>query len=162
MIEFQPPISERETEELIEIAHSSTDHWQKEAINQAKDELVKRNITQAQQNEVIEKWKKEEKDYFEKEIERLEKNKTESYKPWEMILIFLFGPLKFFRWYDDVFTLRKENYFLKFRQRIIILSLGFIAWFTFIYASYHKYEQNRLEEIEKVDISDWKKKHGYE
>ena len=162
MTEFQPPISERETEELIEIAHSSTDNWQKEAINQAKDELLKRNITQAQQNEVIEKWEKEAEEYFENEIERLKKNKTESYKPWEMILIFIFGPLKFFRLYDDVFTLRKENYFLKFRQRIIILSLGFIAWFTFIYVSYQRYEKNRLKEIEKVDISDWKKEHGNE
>ena len=101
-------------------------------------------------------------EYFKKEAERLEQNKTESYTTWEMIQIFVFGPLNFFRWYDDVFTLRKENYFLKFKQRIIILTLGFIAWFFFIYTSFHYYEQKRLEEIEKVDISDWKKKHGYE
>lgn len=159
---FNPPISERDTEELIKIANSSTDHWQQEAISQAKRELVKRNITQKEQDEVFEKWNKEAEEYFKKEEERLEKNKTESYSKWEMILIFIFGPLKFFRWYDDVFILRKENYFLKFKQRIVILTLGFIAWFIFIYTSFHHSEQKRLEEIDKIDISDWKKKHGYE
>ncbi|MDB9836795.1 hypothetical protein OAC51_07825 [Flavobacteriaceae bacterium] len=91
-----------------------------------------------------------------------EKNKTESYSVWEMILIFVFGPLKFFRRYDDVFTLRKENYLLKFKQRIIILTLGFISWFIFIYLTFNNYEQKRLQEIEKIDISEWKKTHGYE
>ncbi|SEA75478.1 hypothetical protein [Psychroflexus halocasei] len=162
MTEFNPPISERETEELIEIAHSSTEHWKLDAINQAKKELIRRNVTQKEQNEVIEKWKKEADEYFKNEADRLEKNKTESYSTWEMILIFIIGSLKFFRWYDDVFTLRKENYYLKFKQRIIILTLGFISWFIFIYTSFHSYEQKRLEEIEKIDISDWKKKHGYE
>ncbi|WP_418510228.1 hypothetical protein [Corallibacter sp.] len=162
MTEFNPPISKRETEELIEIAHSSTEHWQLGAINQAKKELIRRNITPKEQNEVIENWKKEADEYFKNEEERLEKNKTESYSKWEMILIFIFGPLKFFRWYDDIFTLRKENYYLKFKQRIIILTLGFICWFIFIYTSFHRYEQKRLEEIEKIDISEWKKKQGYE
>lgn len=37
-----------------------------------------------------------------------EKNKTESYSAWEMILIFVFGPLKFFHRYDVVFSLRKK------------------------------------------------------
>lgn len=163
MTQFKPPISDRETEELIEIANCTDENiWQREAILQAKKELIKRNISQEQQNEVIERWIKEADEYLKKEAERLEKNKTESYTTLEMILIFIFGPLKFFRRYDDVFTLRKENYFLKFRQRIVILTLGFIAWFIFIYMSFHHYEQKRLEEIEKIDISDWKKKHGYE
>ena len=162
MTEFNPPFSERETEELIEIAHSSTDHWQEEAISQAKKELVKRNITQKEQNQVIKNWNEESKVDFKKEIEKLERNKTESYTAWEMISIFIFGPLSFFRRYDDVFTLRKENYFLKFKQRIVILTLGFICWSIFIYVSFNNYQQKRLQEIEKVDISDWKKTHGYE
>lgn len=92
----------------------------------------------------------------------LRKNKTESYSAWEMILIFVFGPLKFFHRYDVVFSLRKENYLLKFKQRIKILTLGFISWFIVIYLTFNYYEQKRLQEIENIDISDWKKKHGYE
>ncbi|NQY06229.1 MAG: hypothetical protein HRT68_08610 [Flavobacteriaceae bacterium] len=151
---------------MIEIAHSSTDHWQQEAIKQAKKELVKRNITQKEQNEVIERWKKEADEYFKKEAERLEKNKTESYEKWEMVVLFLFGPFLFIRPYlfnsHTLFTLRGENYFLKFKQRIIIYGLSFIAWFFYINYSFQQSEKKRLEEIEKIDISDWKKKHGYE
>jgi hypothetical protein len=162
MTEFKPTISERETKELIQIAHSSTEHWQQEVISQAKKELIKRNVTEREQNEIIENLNKEAEKYFKKEAERLKKNKTESYTSLEMILIFIFGPLKFFRRYDDVFTLRKDNYFLKFKQRIIILTLGFISWFIFIYVSYNIYEEKRLQEIEKIDISDWKNEHGYD
>ncbi len=43
--EFNPPIKDRETEELIGIAHSNQDFWQQEAIDQAKIELEKRNIS---------------------------------------------------------------------------------------------------------------------
>lgn len=167
MTEFKPPISDRETEELIEIANCTDENiWQREATLQAKKELIKRNISQEQQNEVIEIWKKEADEYFKKEAERLEKNKTESYEKWEMVILFLFGPVLFIRPYlfntHTLFTLRGENYFLKFKQRIIIFGLSFIAWFFYINYSLQQSEKKRLEEIYKIDISDWKKKHGYE
>lgn len=166
MSEFSPPIPERETEELIEIANSSTEYWQQKAINQAKKELVNRKITQQEQNEVIENWKKKTQVYLKKEAEKLEKNKTESYQVWEMIILFLFAPILFFRPYlfnsHTLFTLRGENYFLKFKQRLIIFGLSFIAWFFYINYSYRQSEKERLEEIDKIDISEWKKIHGHE
>lgn len=89
MTEFKPPISDRETEELIEIANcTDEDIWQREATLQAKKELIKRKISQQQQNEVLERWNKEAKEYFKKEAETLEKNKTESYAIWEMVVFF--------------------------------------------------------------------------
>ena len=54
MSEYYPKISERQTDELIEIANSSTEVWQQDAINQAKFELIKRNITEKQQNAFFE------------------------------------------------------------------------------------------------------------
>src|SRR5690554_3120901 len=87
MNKFYPPFSERETEELIEIAHSSTEHWQQDAINQAKNELVNRKITQKEQQEILEKWNKEFREFAKDEAERLEKNKTESYQVWEIIIL---------------------------------------------------------------------------
>jgi hypothetical protein len=60
-----------------------------------------------------------------------------------------------------LFTLRSENYFLKFKQRIIIFTLSFTTWFTYLNYQYKQSERKRLEEIEKIDISDWKQKHGY-
>jgi len=166
MTEFKPPISERETETLIAIANCNDENiWQREATLQAKKELFKRNISQEEQNEVIERWNKEAEVLFKKEAKKLEKNKTESYLTWEMIILFLFGPLLFMRPYlfnsHTIFTLRSENYYLKFKQRIIVFLLSFIAWYFYINYSYEKSERKRLEEIDKIDISDWKKLHGY-
>tara|TARA_R110002072_G_scaffold302005_2_gene483374 strand:+ start:2445 stop:2963 length:519 start_codon:yes stop_codon:yes gene_type:complete len=164
--EFNPPIKERDTEELIEIAHSTTEEWQYEAIKQAKKELDRRGITLEEQNRTIQIWKEEANKFLKYEIKRLEKNKTESYQVWEMIVLFLFGPFLFLRPYlfntHTLFTLRGENYFLKFKQRILIFTLSFLAWFLYINYSFEQSEKKRLEEIQKIDISEWKKIHGYE
>lgn len=166
MTEFSPQISKRETDELIGIANSSTEHWQQNAIVQARNELAKRGITQEKQIKVIQKWNKKIKKSLEKEAQRLESNKTESYEIWEMLILFLFGPALFLRPYvfnsHTVFTLRGENYFLKFKQRIVIFGLSFITWFFYFNYSFEQSEKKRLEEIDNIDISDWKKKHGYE
>ena len=41
MPEYYPKISERQTDELIEIANSTNEFWQQDAIDQAKIELIK-------------------------------------------------------------------------------------------------------------------------
>lgn len=61
-----------------------------------------------------------------------------------------------------IFTLRSENYYLKFKQRIGIFVLSFFAWYFYINYSFEQSQKKRLEEIDKIDISDWKKQHGYE
>ncbi|GAB3822591.1 hypothetical protein [Pontibacter rugosus] len=43
-MDFKPPIAERETDELIEIA-SFPDNWNPLAVEQAKDELLARSIS---------------------------------------------------------------------------------------------------------------------
>ena len=45
-MDFLPTIESRETDELIIISKSSTDEYQQEAIERAKKELEKRNISQ--------------------------------------------------------------------------------------------------------------------
>ncbi len=75
MTEFTPPVSERKTDELIEIVSSGKDHWNEEAIRQSKQELVKRNISQKEQERVIEKWEKEAETYLAQEKKRLKKTK---------------------------------------------------------------------------------------
>ena len=166
MIEFNPPISKRETVELIEIKYSSTDDWSQDAINQAKAELIKRKIPQREQDKLVNEWDKQYNEYVKVEQLRLESNKTESYKPIEMILLFLFGPIVFMKpyWFNSttIFELKRENFKLKFKQRIIIFVLSFISWFFYIQYDFDKMEQERMEEIEKIDISEWEKKHGYD
>ncbi|MCQ0111221.1 hypothetical protein [Zhouia amylolytica] len=98
-------------------------------------------------------------------IASFEKNKTVKYELLEIIELFIFAPYYFIRGsykFRSFKHLKDENYSLKLKQKTIIYLLSFLAWFLFISYQINNYKQKRLEEIEKVDISDWKKKHGYE
>ena len=106
------------------------------------------------------------KQLFEKERKAsFEKNKTEKYGLVEIIELFIFAPYYFIRGsykFKSFKHLKDGNYILKLKQKTIIYLLSFLIWFLFISYQINNYKQKRLEEIEKVDISDWKKKHGYE
>lgn len=166
MTDFKPPISERTTEELIEMVYVSKEQWEDEAINKAKEELTNRKISLEEQKTVSERKNAEIKFLSMLEAEELEQNKTESYKPWQMIILFLFGPLLFIQAYSfgfkTLFALRRENYYLKFKQKIIIYILSFLAWFIYFDYDTKQSEKKRLEEIDKVDSSEWEKKFGYD
>ena len=95
----------------------------------------------------------------------LEKNETEKYELIEIVELFLFAPYYFIRGsfrFKSFKHLKDENYQFKLKQKIIIYILSFLSWFFFIAYQVNDYERKRLEEIEKVDISDWEKKHGYD
>lgn len=141
MTEFHPPMSERETEELIEIAHCDDENiWVKEATLEAKKELQRRNVSPEEQEEVLKRWEKETEELVKQAIEQLKRNETEGYEIWEMVILFIFGPILFIRPYifntHTLFTLRGENYQLKFRQRLLIFALSFIAWYMYINIAY--------------------------
>ena len=166
MSDFIPPFSERTIEELVIISNSTTENWQQEAIDQAKSELIKRGISINEQEELLSGIDEEIQQYNQELEIWLENNKTESYKVWEMIVLLLFGPIiiikpYFFSRYN-LFNLKGDNYFLKFKQRIFLFCLSFLLWFSFTEYSYQKSEKQRLEEIEKIDITEWKKKYGYD
>jgi len=145
MTDFIPPFSERTAKELIIISNSSTDHWQQEAINQAKSELLKRGISKNDQEEILNGIDEEIKQYNEELEIWLENNKTESYKVWEIFVLFLFGSIIFIKPYFfshyNLFNLKGDNYFLKFKQRIIIFCLSFISWIAYTNYSYQKSEK---------------------
>lgn len=77
--EFTPPIKDRETEELICIAHSNEVFWQQEAIDQAKIELEKRNISKEYQLELVTKWNEESKEIERQWEKHLKENETKKY-----------------------------------------------------------------------------------
>jgi len=133
MTDFIPPLKNRETDELIEIALLNCDSWQSEAVNQAKVELLKRGITEEQQKEIIIKWdsykSKKEAEYK----KQLEINATKSYSLWEMFGIFILAPLILVRKFDisigySLSVLKEENYKIKYRQRLILLVSGILFW----------------------------------
>lgn len=137
---FNPPIESRETEELIFIAHSTEDEWVEEARIQARNELALRNVSSNEQKEIIDKAKEEFEEFLKYESSILEKNSIESYKTWELILLFIFGPIVFFAplvfrpityiyTYKTLLDLKSENHKRKFNQRLITFILSFITWF---------------------------------
>ena len=160
MIKYNPPINTRETDELIIIANSSTNDWQMDAITQAKNELQKRGITTEIQKEVINKWNEEEKLFEIKYQEQLDQNLLESYSMGKMATIFLLAPFILSgRWRVDLSLseLKRENYQKKFKHRLILLFGGILFWILFITSSFNISEKQRLEEIEKINISEWEK-----
>ena len=165
MKEFAPPISEREDGELIDIAHSYSSTWQSEAILQAKRELTNRGISLKEQKEILEIWDLDDKLRIKEYEQQLELNKTESYKFWEMLVIFIFGPIILLRPHlsrKGLSYLKSENYKLKFKQRIILFILSIFVWVFYADYSWKKQEGKRMEEVEKVDISDWEKEFEYD
>jgi hypothetical protein len=94
-----------------------------------------------------------------------DKNETEKYGIIELIELFFFAPYYILRGsfrFKSFKQLKADNYILMLKQKAVIYVLSFLAWFLFINYQVKKYEQKRLDEIEKIDISDWKKKNGYE
>ncbi len=127
---FTPPISDRETEELILIANNTTNAWQEDAIRQAKEELKKRDISNDEQNKVL-----QQSETYQKELEEDALNNTYiSYSTGKMLLIFIGSPLlllnSIYSFYEQksLFVLRNEGYKLTFRQCLFLILGGILFW----------------------------------
>jgi hypothetical protein len=132
-LEFNPPINERDDLELIAIAFSTTDDWQQTAIDQAKKELANRGISEEFQLNVVRKWEEAEKLEEIKHQEQLKKNATEKYDFAEMLYVLILSPLILTGKINSTSRLTltelyKENYKIKFIQRIVLLILGIGLW----------------------------------
>jgi hypothetical protein len=58
-MDFYPPFEERETDFLIVLANSDDDFWQSDAVEMARKELARRNISIEEQKEKLNSWSKE-------------------------------------------------------------------------------------------------------
>lgn len=160
MTEFNPPIDTRETLDLIAIANGIIDEWQQTAIEQAKDELKKRGISEEYQKKIVDKWIQEEKRLEIEYQKQLEQNKTEGYSILDMIYVFLVAPFILIgKWTVglSLSELKRENYLKKIKQRLFLL-LGGVAFWVFIgMLGFNSSEKDKLDKIEKTDISAWEK-----
>jgi hypothetical protein len=161
-MEFTPPIHERHTLDLLRISCSINGEWQMEAIKQANEELLKRGITESDKREFIRELERENQRQEQLEKERLLENESESYSNLEMIILFLFGPILFLRFHsikfnNTVWFLRKENYKLKLKQRIIILLLSFVGYYLLVLHEVKTSEKELIEKINKLNESSKKK-----
>lgn len=136
MINYNPPIKERETEVLVYIAHCLYDNWYEDAVEQAKEELCKRNISIKAQNKIIEKLKKEHDEYEKEMQEMLQINESKKYSLLQLIWIFIISPLILLGKIDydmSVSELNKEHYFIKSKQRKTTLIIGAFVYISVFY-----------------------------
>jgi len=163
MTKFTPPISERTTNELIEIIYLGEESWKKEAINQAKQELVKRRVSEQKQEKVIKQWEKETDNYIIQLKKTLEQNQYESYTKPKMLYIFLLAPLLLVgKWTigKTIFELRDQNFKIKYKQRIALLICGTLFWT--ISVMYQVNKPIKLTEKEEIEHQEWRKEFGYD
>ncbi len=151
-------IHKDEVDWLISVFKTSNDE---ELKKESLEKLLKFGLDKNQIDERFIKLESEEKELkaFEKAWEKQkEKNQFEKYSLIEKTRIFLFGPYEFFKNFNSgLIDLKKENYKIKFRQRLVLLIAGSFFWIILGIASFQYFEYKRMREIEKVDITDWEK-----
>lgn len=128
MTHYNPPIETRDTDDLIIISKSSTDEWQQAAIDIAKDELIKRGLTQTK---IDSRYSELEYEFNEQIETELKIASEEDYSIFEKIWIILFWPRELFHdWY-----LKRDGYTLKAKRRIQLILTGLIFYVIIILTS---------------------------
>ena len=152
----KPKIHPDEVDHLIVIYNTVDDIQLK---NDAFDKLLSIGLNKKEITNRFKNLKSEEDQLiaFEKAWEvQKEINQYDKYSNKEKLRIFLFGPFELFKMYNSgLIDLYKENFKIKFRQRLILLFAGTIFWILLGFAVYQYYDFKRLQEIEKTDISIW-------
>jgi hypothetical protein len=146
-MDFDPPIPQRGTEELILMAHSTIDYVQAGAIYQAKEELKKRGVTKEYKEQVLSlAIAKQEKinQHLKREHQiELEQNAEKRYSTLKMVQIFFLAPLiiagKLHYFSSDLSysELKKENFVFMAQQRLQMLFFGTICWGIIIFLLMH-------------------------
>ncbi len=134
---YNPTINEQDTDTLIAIANSYRDKWYPDAVEQAKEELQKRNISIEYQKQKLKEWDNEIK---QREIEykiEIKNNIYKRYSKIDMLKIFFSAPSilvgkNYFDTGPSLIGLWKESYKTKFKQRIILLFAGSLFWIILI------------------------------
>lgn len=153
-MEFDPPIVTRETDELIRIANYTED-WNSEATEQAQTELSNRNITQDQQNIIVQKWNQQAEKGWKKELSA---RKTESYG---IVVLVIMA----FQWPWEIFhdwSLRRDGYIRMFKERIQAILSGILFYAVAIVWFFLGQEERDAEwqnEVNNSDIYEWERDH---
>lgn len=158
-------IKEYETDELLMIANNVTGEYTEKKVRQAKEELYRRGVD----DKVIADIMEEKEEAFMRRLDaaalaeqarldkKREKNRSVSYRWWELIPMLLFAPFYMFNgmrelqgiiillpvhllsWtpfdFSDMFKelrrLKEEKYDLKFKQRLTTLIAGDLLYFAY-------------------------------
>ena len=131
--EYNPPIKDRDTKELLSIVENAN-NWKEDALTQARKELVKRGYSiQNQQNRA-----KSEKRYT-KRVSSIKAQAT--YSLWSLISLYVFAPFILAMQLtlgisgDTFLELKNGGYVKKWKQRLLMMTLGNLTWFVVLYLS---------------------------
>ena len=133
-MEFNPPVSERQTKEVLNII-SNDQKWAKEIQTLAEEELYRRKFTKQYIEQEKQKRINTLKKFYQRQTEQLEKNRIESYTLIEMTAIALFFPFSFFLHFNpltEFWELDKGNFKKKIWQRIILIAISLLLWFQLL------------------------------
>jgi hypothetical protein len=145
-----PKLDEFSIDELIIIVYNTSEDWQDEAVDYAKYLLKSKGVTDTFAKKRVLELEKETYKLWEKEIER---RKTESYNPFDLIFMTILWPKYLLRdWH-----LKSHGYILKRKQRLMCLSLGFticllvVSYEILSYPSREKEKLNKFSQIVQAD-----------
>ncbi|MDP5093533.1 MAG: hypothetical protein NWQ17_09480 [Polaribacter sp.] len=165
-------IKAEEVSNLVWIINSRTDFWDKNTKYLAKEELKRRKISIFEQNKLLKEFsdwdieteKEWEQVYSAPDIYNLQSVEKTEFSINEKIQIVVTIPfiIKYGGIGPSLFSLYRDKKMKMFWEKLILLALGIILWIGVLNYSFDLAEKKRMEEIEKIDISDWEKEHGYD
>jgi hypothetical protein len=167
-------IKAEDVSNLVWIVNSRTDFWDQKTKSLAKVELKRRKNKSSEINEFLNdfnNWTLEtEKEWEEIYKDGIEENDLYDYREkfkfstFEKILIVVTAPLsiKYRIVKPNLIILYREKKMKMFWEKFILLVFGFIIWIGILNYSYELSQKKRMEEIEKIDITEWEKEHGYD
>ena len=133
-MDFDPPVNERQTKELLNII-SNDEQWAKEIQTLAEVELYRRNFTKQAVEQEKQKRINIRKRFYERKADLLENNRKESYTITEMISLVIFLPFLFFLHINpltEFWELDAGNFKKKIWQRIILIMISLFLWFQLL------------------------------
>lgn len=129
-IEYNPPIKDRDTKVLLSIIENVND-WKEDAVAQARNELVKRGYSIQNQRNRVNSQKR-----YERRVSSIKAEAT--YSMWSLIALYIFAPFTLLSLNiscDTFLELKNEGYEKKWKQKLLMTTLGNLTWFVVLYLS---------------------------
>lgn len=154
MQEFNPPIANRNTDELVHIAHDTQfEFWSKDAVEQAEAELQKRNILPEDRVKFLRKSANRQKQIFQHSRKEFKARASDTLSINEIIRYVFFWPRNLFNdWY-----FKQDGYLKKAKQRKIAFAAGFVFYaicIAFVYIEADKKQETERQEIQDILAKD--------
>jgi len=131
--EYNPPIKSRDTKELLSIVEN-VDDWKDDALAMAREELAERGYSiKTQKNRAKSKKR------YKRRVTSIKAEAT--HQKWELIVLYIFAPFIFaihltlgiMLFGDSFLDLKADGYEKKWKQRLLVTTLGNVSWFLIIY-----------------------------